>query len=44
MDDWSTGFKNPTGKGRRLIIGHVGSNAGFVEDVLLVFISKSQRP
>ena len=36
----STGLKNPTGKGKRLIILHIGSDSGFVEGGLLVFESK----
>lgn len=40
MEGWSTGLKNPSGKGRRLIITHVGGETGFVEDGLLVFESK----
>lgn len=41
MGGWSTGLKMPSGKGRRLIITHIGSNDGFVTDGLLVFESKS---
>lgn len=36
----STGLKNPTGKGKRLIILHIGSEDGFVEGCDLVFESK----
>lgn len=36
----STGLKNPAGKGRRLIILHIGSEDGFVENGLLFFESK----
>lgn len=36
----STGLKNPTGKGQRLIILHIGSGDGFVEGGLLLFQSK----
>lgn len=36
----STGLKNPTGKGRRLIVLHIGSEDGFVENGLLLFESK----
>ncbi|XP_023309819.1 uncharacterized protein LOC111692776 isoform X1 [Anoplophora glabripennis] len=36
----STGLKNPSGKGKRLIILHAGSEEGFVEDSLLVFEGK----
>ena len=37
----STGLKNPTGKGKRLIILHVGSEKGFVDGGLLLFESKN---
>ncbi|XP_011554813.3 uncharacterized protein LOC105386028 [Plutella xylostella] len=40
MSGLSTGLKNPSGKGKRLIITHVGSEDGFVEGALLVFESK----
>ncbi|XP_049764494.1 uncharacterized protein LOC126092808 [Schistocerca cancellata] len=36
----STGSKGPSGKGKRLIIAHIGSNAGFVEGCLWTFESK----
>ncbi|XP_051167291.1 uncharacterized protein LOC127285359 [Leptopilina boulardi] len=36
----STGSSNPTGKGKRLIILHIGSKNGFVPDALLCFESK----
>lgn len=36
----STGLKAPSGKGKRLIVLHIGSDDGFVEDGLLVFESK----
>ncbi|XP_022160668.1 uncharacterized protein LOC111026831 [Myzus persicae] len=36
----STGAPNPTGKGKRLIIVHIGSEEGFVNGGLLVFESK----
>ncbi|XP_029679990.1 uncharacterized protein LOC115245703 [Formica exsecta] len=36
----STGPSNPTGKGKRLIVLHIGSTAGFVPDGLLCFESK----
>lgn len=36
----STGPKNPTGKGKRLIVVHIGSAEGFVEGGLLCFESK----
>ncbi|KAI4467787.1 transposable element tc3 transposase-like protein [Holotrichia oblita] len=37
IDGVTTGLKNPVGKGRRLIILHIGSKNGFVDDGLLVF-------
>lgn len=36
----STGNKAPSGKGKRLIITHIGSQTGFVENCLWVFESK----
>ncbi|XP_068912366.1 uncharacterized protein [Tenebrio molitor] len=33
----STGLKSPSGKGKRLIILHIGSEDGFVDDGLLLF-------
>ncbi|XP_049764485.1 uncharacterized protein LOC126092800 [Schistocerca cancellata] len=36
----STGSKGPSGKGKRLIIAHIGSKAGFVEGCLWTFESK----
>lgn len=36
----SVGLKNPSGKGKRLIIGHIGSDTGFVDGGMLVFESK----
>ncbi|RVE44789.1 hypothetical protein evm_010588 [Chilo suppressalis] len=36
----TTGLKSPTGKDRRLIISHIGSDEGFVEAGLLIFESK----
>lgn len=36
----STGVKNPTGKGKRLIVLHIGSDDGFVDGGLLLFESK----
>lgn len=36
----STGLKNPSGKGKRLIITHIGSDSGFVEGGLLMFESR----
>lgn len=39
----STGLKNPTGKGQRLIVLHIGSEDGFVPHGKLVFASKSTK-
>lgn len=36
-----TGAVNPTGIGKRLIVGHIGSNDGFVPGALLCFESKN---
>ncbi|XP_031342522.1 uncharacterized protein LOC116170342 isoform X1 [Photinus pyralis] len=36
----STGLKDPSGKGNRLIVLHIGSEDGFVEEGLLCFESK----
>lgn len=38
----TTGLKNLVGKGRRLIISHVGSEEGFVDGGLLIFESKKK--
>lgn len=40
LDGLTTGLKAPTGKGRRLIISHIGSEEGFLEDGLLIFEAK----
>ncbi|XP_072380710.1 uncharacterized protein [Diabrotica undecimpunctata] len=40
LDGLSTGLKNPSGKGKRLIICHIGSEDGFVADALWSFESK----
>lgn len=39
----SSGLKNPSGKGKRLIVLHIGNEHGFVEDRLLLFESKSTK-
>lgn len=39
----STGLRAPTGKGKGLIILHIGSNKGFVKDGLLVLESNSAK-
>ncbi|KAE9529194.1 hypothetical protein AGLY_011990 [Aphis glycines] len=36
----TTGARNPTGKGKRLIVVHIGSSQGFVDGGLLCFESK----
>lgn len=36
----TTGATNPTGKGQRLIVLHIGSHRGFLEGGLLCFLSK----
>ena len=40
LEGWSTGIKAPSGKGRRLIITHIGSSEGFLKERLLLFESK----
>ncbi|XP_028139233.2 uncharacterized protein LOC114333544 [Diabrotica virgifera virgifera] len=40
IEGWSTGLKTPSGKGRRLIITHIGSDTGFLDDGLLLFESR----
>lgn len=40
MEGWSTGLKAPSGKGRRLIVTHIGSEDGFLNNGLLLFESK----
>lgn len=37
----STGLRAPSGKGKRLIITHIGSSTGFVDGGLLCFVSGS---
>jgi hypothetical protein len=39
----STGLQNPTGKGKRLILLHIGSDKVFVDCGKLVFESKSTK-
>lgn len=43
IDGLSTGLKAPSGKGRRLIITHIGSDEGFLEEGLSIFESKSTK-
>lgn len=40
LEGLTTGLKAPSGKGRRLIISHIGSDEGFLENGLLLFESK----
>jgi len=40
----STGAANPSGKGKRLIVVHIGSDEGFVPGGLLLFESKKNTP
>lgn len=39
VEGLSTGLKNPSGKGKRFIITHIGSDKGFVKEGLLLFES-----
>nr|CAI5867612.1 unnamed protein product [Callosobruchus analis] len=43
IEGLSTGLNAPTGKGRRLIITHIGGDKGFVDGGLLVFVSNSTK-
>ena len=43
LDGFSTGLKVPSGKGRRLIITHIGSDSRFLDCGLNVFESKNTR-
>lgn len=43
MEGWSTGLRLPSGKGRRLIITHIGSENGFLDQGLLEFQSNSSK-
>ncbi|CAF4888993.1 unnamed protein product [Pieris macdunnoughi] len=40
IEGLSTGAKNPTSKGNRIIVLHIGSDRGFVSDSALVFECK----
>lgn len=40
MEGFSTGLNSPSGKGRRLIITHIGSDTGFLDGGLNVFESR----
>lgn len=42
LNGLSTGLKNPSGKGKRLILSHFGNENGFVKDASLIFQSKSK--
>ncbi|XP_067131417.1 uncharacterized protein [Centruroides vittatus] len=39
----STGLKNPSGKGKRIVLVHIGSNSGFLNGGLYEFESKSTK-
>ena len=43
LEGLSTGIKAPSGKGRRIIIAHIGSSDGFVERGLVMFQSKKNK-
>ncbi|KAH9627805.1 hypothetical protein HF086_000190, partial [Spodoptera exigua] len=40
LEGLTTGLKNPSGKGKRLIISHIGSEEGFLEEGLMIFEAK----
>lgn len=40
LEGLTTGLKGPSGKGRRLVVSHVGSEEGFVDDGVLIFEAK----
>ncbi|KAH9640039.1 hypothetical protein HF086_008134, partial [Spodoptera exigua] len=40
LEGLTTGLKNPSGKGKRLIIGHIGSEESFLEEGLMIFEAK----
>ncbi|KAJ8982305.1 hypothetical protein NQ317_001165 [Molorchus minor] len=40
LEGFSPGFKAPSGRGRRLITTHIGSDSGFLENGLNVFESR----
>lgn len=44
MQGLSTGLKNPSGKGKRLIITHIGNENGFLEGGLWVFEGNKSGP
>lgn len=39
-----TGATNLIGKGKRIIMAHIGSNAGFVNNVHYVYYALNQKP
>jgi hypothetical protein len=43
MRTFSTGLKNPFGKGEQLIVVHIGTEKEFVNNNLWVFTSHSAR-
>lgn len=44
LEGLSTGAVNPSGKGKRLIVLHIGSEDGFVPGALLCFESQKKTP
>ncbi|CAH2010038.1 unnamed protein product [Acanthoscelides obtectus] len=40
IEGLSTGLRGPSGKGQRLIVTHIGSDSGFLEECDLIFVSK----
>jgi hypothetical protein len=42
VNELTTGLKNPSGKGKRRIILHIGSNDRFLENGFFVFSSKKK--
>ncbi|XP_072389313.1 uncharacterized protein [Diabrotica undecimpunctata] len=40
IEGLSTGLQAPSGKGQRLIVAHIGSDTGFLQNSALVFVSK----
>lgn len=40
LEGLTAGLKNPSGKGKRFIISHIGSEEGFLEEGLMIFEAK----
>ncbi|XP_072392227.1 uncharacterized protein [Diabrotica undecimpunctata] len=40
IEGLSTGLRAPSGKGQRLIVAHIGSDTGFLQNSALIFVSK----